>query len=118
MNSEFEVGKTYLVFPFSNLTQMKNEWVIGKVIKIEYSPDGCYLYMNIIDSNSIYTISVTNCHIVFVPRTTLGKKDKEIKDKTDLLFTEIDMEELDDSNNYEYTSSCTSSFGVPSSYSP
>ena len=120
MNEEFEVGKTYLIFPFPTLVWLENKWIICEVLAIETLPEGCYLSINNIDSNASfekYSTSPGQAKI-FVPRTTLGEKDREIKNKTDLLFAEMDMEELDDSNKYEYTSSCTSSFSVPSNYIP
>jgi len=110
----FEIGKTYLIFPFYELKWLNTKWVIGKVTGIEIMLDGgCCLTLKVINkSNSFKVWSAVSEHRIFVPRITLGSNDREIKDKTDLLFAAIDMEEIeDDSNEYAYsTSTCPTGF--------
>ena len=118
MSEEYEVGKTYLVFPFSDITWMENKWIIGKITAIDKMPSGCFLTVDIIESSSSYKYSITP-HRVYCKSITLGTKDKEIKNETDLLFAHIDTEEIEDDNNkYEYTSGCSNNFAGYASRSP
>ena len=109
MSKEFEIGKTYLIFPFSNgagiTSYLSHKWVICKVISITEEPNICLLRIHLISANS------KNKHRkplygwkLYVPSRALGKRDREIENKTDLLFTTMEMnnqeETLNDTHKY------------------
>lgn len=108
MMTDFEIGKTYLIYPVSPYV-MKNRWVIGKVLSFgnTHRCSVVNMLIRLQDLSSKDRGNIGKAVVVSVASKSLGEKDKEIKNATDALLTTIDLEDVPDEVDFGVSSACS-----------